>query len=98
MVHSPVRAIEIHVDETPVGTELAHLQQRVIGEDVRHVKAAHLHVVRAVAEFELIELVRRGEAVLKAGEDRILQLGRSELAPEIEAEALFCELSEGTSE
>ena len=84
--------------ESPVRVELPQLQEGVVRRDVGHVKAAHYHIVRAAAKFELVELIHRREAMLEAREHGVLQLRRAKLAFEIEAEALLREVGERATE
>ena len=77
MVQAPVGAVEVKMNKASVRIQLAHVQQRVIGEDVGQVKAALRHVMGSAAEFELIEFIDRSEAPIVAFENGIFQLGRA---------------------
>ena len=59
LIHAPVLAVEIQVDESRVRVERAHVEHRAVGENVRHIKAALRHVVRAAAEFERVKFTDR---------------------------------------
>src|SRR5437660_6893502 len=85
------------MNKASVRIQLAHVQQRVIGEDVGQVKAALRHVVGSAAEFELIEFIDRSETPIVAFENGIFQLGCAIIRTEIEAKTLFCKIGENAA-
>ncbi len=92
VVHPPVVAVQIEVHKPAVRVEVAHLQHRVVGETVGHVKAALHHVVRPGAQIELIELPYWLNAVVEAVEQRITQLAHAVFFAEINPEVFLVEI------
>src|SRR5438477_3707308 len=85
------------MNKASVRIQLAHVQQRVIGEDVGQVKTAERHVMGSAAEFELIEFIDRSEAPIVAFENGIFKFGRAIIRTEIEAKTLFRKIRESAA-
>src|SRR3989442_1249911 len=92
MKHTPIGAVEVEVDESSVRVEMSHLKHRVVSKNVRHIKAAFHHVLRAASQFELIEFLHGSHAVFIAGEERKPKLGRAKLGAKVEPEIFFREV------
>ena len=45
VVLPPVSSVDVEVDEAAVGIDVTHVQHGVVGEAVRHVEPALVHVV-----------------------------------------------------
>ena len=74
MVLAPVDSIEIEVNKPAMGVQVAHVEHRVIGEPVRHIEPALVHVVRAGAQLDMIEDLHRRDAVAVPVKERIAKL------------------------
>jgi hypothetical protein len=92
VVHSPIVTVQIEVHKPAVRVEVAHLQHRVVGQTVGHVKAALHHVVRPGAQVELIELPYWLNAVVEALEQRITQLAHAVFFAEINPEVFLVKI------
>ena len=92
VVHSPIVTVQIEVHKPAVRVEVAHLQHRVVGQTVGHVKAALHHVVRPGAQVELIELPYWLNAVVEAVEQRITQLAHAVFFAEINPEVFLVKI------
>src|SRR5437016_14646411 len=89
MENAPVNAIQIEMDESPVRVEMAHLEHRIISKYVRQIKPALNHIMRAAAQFKLIELLDRRQAMLVSCENREFELGGAKFALEMQTKTLF---------
>ena len=70
---SPVVAIQVDMNETPVGRDVAHLDHGVVSESVRHIGSPRGHVVGTAAEIDDIELISGREVfIFETIEDGIL--------------------------
>ena len=98
VVHAPVRPVDVQVHEPAVRIDVTHLQHRVVGEPVGHIKAALHHVVRTGPQVELVELPHRLDAVVVPLKKRIAQLAHAVFAPEIDAKVFLGKICPRTDE
>ena len=98
IVLTPVDAVEVEMDEAPVGIKTAHVEHGIFDESPGHIKAALVHVLRAGPEIEFVKGGFGEYAAIEPVEEGDAELGGAVAGAAFHADAAFGVFGPGIAE